>query len=299
MKLRKGASALRRRGFIAVCILPALLLFAVFMVYPTINVFRMSLYKWGGYSDTKTYVGFRNFKLLLSDERFIKSFQNSLLLITLATIVSITLALFYAVILVRTDVKLKSFFRVIFYIPNILSVVVISAVFSAIYDPSRGLLNSITSLFTDDPVLWLGNRQLAIYSIAIAMVWQAVGYYMVMYMAGMSSVPKSLYEASAIEGAGTVKQFFEITLPMIWENIRTTLTFFIISNINISFLIVRALTGGGPDGATTVFLSYMYDQAYTNSTYGYGMAIGVLVFLFSFLLSWIISRVTKRDIITV
>ena len=122
---------------------------------------------------------------------------------------------------------------------------------------------------------------------------------MVMYMAGMSSVPKSLYEASAIEGAGTVKQFFEITLPMIWENIRTTLTFFIISNINISFLIVRALTGGGPDGATTVFLSYMYDQAYTNSTYGYGMAIGVLVFLFSFLLSWIISRVTKRDIITV
>lgn len=288
-------SNLRRIGFIITCIAPALILFAVFMVYPTLNVFRMSLYKWGGYSDTRTFVGLRNFKILLQDERFIRSVQNSLLLITLVTLVTITVSLALAAILTRVKIKGKGLFRVIFYIPNILSVVVISAVFSAIYDPSRGLLTPITSLFANDPILWLGDRKLAIYSIAIAMVWQAVGYYMVMYMAGMSSVPESLYEASAIEGAGGVRQFFSVTLPLIWQNVRTTLTFFIISNINISFLIVRALTGGGPDGATHVFLSYMYDQAYTNSSYGYGMAIGVLVFLFSFALSFIINAVTKRE----
>lgn len=255
----------------------------------------MSLYKWGGYSDTRAFVGLRNFKILLEDERFIRSVQNSLLLITLVTLVTITVSLALAAVLTRVRIKGKGLFRVIFYIPNILSVVVISAVFSAIYDPSRGLLTPITSLFADDPILWLGDRKLAIYSIAIAMVWQAVGYYMVMYMAGMSSVPESLYEASAIEGAGGVRQFFSVTLPLIWQSVRTTLTFFIISNINISFLIVRALTGGGPDGATHVFLSYMYDQAYTNSSYGYGMAIGVLVFLFSFTLSFIINAVTKRE----
>ena len=92
-----------------------------------------------------------------------------------------------------------------------------------------------------------------------------------------------------------MRQFFSITIPLIWTNIRTTLTFFIISSINISFLLVRAMTSGGPDGSTEVFLSYMYKQAYTNSSYGYGMAIGVLVFLFSFALSGLINLVTRRE----
>lgn len=295
MRFRSG---FQKNGFVFLCLTPAIALFSLFIVYPAINVFGMSLYKWGGYSDTKTFVGLKNFRLLIKDERFIRSVQNSLLLIILVTAVTMVLALTLAAVLVRSDIKGKGFFRVIFYIPNILSTVVISAVFSAIYDPTRGLLAAPASLFTSSPVLWLGDRNLAIYSVAIAMVWQAVGYYMVMYMAGMSSIPESLYEAASLEGAGGIRQFFAVTIPMIWQNIRTTLTFFIISNINISFLIVRAMTGGGPDGATHVFLSYMYDQAYTNSSYGYGMAIGVVVFLFSFLLSFAVSQATKRDVIT-
>lgn len=290
----------RKNGFILACISPALILFGVFMIYPVVSVFRMSFYKWGGYSNEKTFVGLRNFKILFSDERFIRSVQNTLLLITVVTAVTVVLALSLAAVLVRGRLRYKGFFRVVLYIPNILSVVVISAVFSAIYDPSRGLLATISNFFTGgDPILWLGDRDIAIYSIGIAMVWQAVGYYMVMYMAGMASVPESLYEASSLEGAGGVRQFFEITVPLIWENIRTTLVFYIISSINISFLLVRTMTGGGPDGATNVILGYMYDQAYTNSSYGYGMAIGVVVFTFSFLLSWAVNCVTKRDIVTV
>ena len=107
--------------------------------------------------------------------------------------------------------------------------------------------------------------------------------------------PVDLYECADLEGAGKVKQFFSITIPLIWTNIRTTLTFFIISSINLSFLFVKAMTNGGPDGSTEVFLSYMYKQAYTNSSYGYGMAIGVIVFLFSFALSAIVNAVTKRE----
>lgn len=145
------------------------------------------------------------------------------------------------------------------------------------------------------PTLWLGNQQLVIYSIAIALVWQAIGYYMVMYMASMASIPESIYESVNLDGAGRVKTFFSITIPLVWTNIRTTLTFFIISTINLSFLFVKAMTSGGPDGASEVILSYMYKQAYTNSSYGYGMAIGAVVFIFSFALSAIVNKVTKRE----
>ena len=119
-------------------------------------------------------------------------------------------------------------------------------------------------------------------SLIIAMIWQAIGYYMVMYMASMASVPQSLYESAGLDGAGRITQFSQITLPLIWTNIRTTLTFFIISTINMAFLFVKVL-------------SYMYKQAYTNSSYGYGMAIGALVFLFSFGLSALVNVVTRRE----
>lgn len=292
--MKKGKA---RNVFIGVCVAPAVILFVIFMLIPTFNVFKMSLYKWGGYSNTKEFVGLNNFKILMEDSNFFRSFQNTVLLIVLVTIITMALALLFAAIISREKIKGQNFFRIVFYIPNILSVVVISAIFSAIYDPNSGLLNSIIGLFRkgETPILWLGDQKIVIYSLVIAMIWQAIGYYMVMYMASMASVPESLYESANLEGAGRMQQFFSITLPLIWTNVRTTLTFFVISSINLSFLFVKALTSGGPDGSTEVFLSYMYKQAYTNSSYGYGMAIGVVVFLFSFGLAAVVNFVTKRE----
>ena len=287
-----------RRVFIGVCVAPAVILFIIFMLIPTFNVFKMSLYKWGGYSNTKEFVGLNNFKILMEDTNFFRSFQNTVLLIVCVTVVTMALALIFAAILSREKIVGQNFYRIIFYIPNILSVVVISAIFSAIYDPNNGLLNSIIGIFRGSdktPILWLGDQKLVIYSLVIAMIWQAIGYYMVMYMASMAGVPESLYESASLEGAGRIQQFFSITLPLIWTNVRTTLTFFVISSINLSFLFVKARTSGGPDGSTEVFLSYMYKQAYTNSSYGYGMAIGVVVFIFSFGLSALVNFVTKRE----
>ena len=286
-----------RSRFIVACVAPATILAFIFLVIPTINVFRMSLFRWGGYSPNQEFVGLSNFVTLFKDQNFYQSCRNTILLIVVVTAVTITFALLFAAILTREKIRGQNFFRIVFYIPNILSVVVISAIFSAIYDSKQGLLNSLLSLFRGDaePIYWLGDQKLVIYSLAIAMVWQAIGYYMVMYMASMSAVCESLYESANLEGASKLTQFFQITLPLIWTNIRTTLTFFIISNINMSFLFVKAMTGGGPDGATEVFLSYMYKQAYTNSTYGYGMAIGVVVFSFSFALAAVVNRVTKRE----
>lgn len=286
-----------QRRFIFACMAPAVILITIFMAIPTFNVFRMSLYKWGGISNNKTFQGLKNFKILIKDQNFLQSIQNSILIITLVTIITLAIAVFFAAILTQEKLKGQNFFRVIFYIPNILSIVVISAIFGAIYDPQSGLLNSVLGFLNLDNLkrMWMGDPNIVIYSLIFALIWQAIGYYMVMYMASMASIPDSFYEAAGLDGAGKVKQFFVITLPLIWDNIRTTLTFFVISTINLSFLMVQIMTSGGPNGQTEVFLSYMYKQAYTSSAYGYGMAIGVVVFSFSFILSAVINKITERE----
>ena len=282
-----------RSRFLVLCLAPATILFFIFMIIPTLHVFRMSLFERGAYSPTETFVGLANFQQLFKDTQFIRSMQNMILLVVVVTIVTFAFALVFAGILTREKIKGQNFFRVVFYIPNILSVVVIAGIFSAIYKPENGMLNSILGLFGKDPVLWKGET-MVIPSLIIAMVWQAIGYYMVMYMASMSAVPESLYESANLDGAGRVTQFFQITIPLIWTNIRTTLTFFIISTINMAFLFVKAMTSGGPNGASDVALNYMYSQK-DAGLYGYSMAIGVVIFLFSFALSAVVNKVTDRE----
>jgi N-acetylglucosamine transport system permease protein len=283
-----------RSRFIVLCVAPAVILFFLFMVLPTVNVFRMSLFERGAYSPTETFVGVNNFKVLFKDAKFIASMQNTILLIVTVTIITFFFAIVFAAILTREKIKGQNFFRIVFYIPNILSVVVIAGIFSAVYKPENGMLNSIFSLFAGREVMVLWKDQpMVIVSIIIAMVWQAIGYYMVMYMASMAAVPMDLYESASLDGAGRLKQFFQITLPLIWTNIRTTLTFFIISTINMAFLFVKAMVA---KGSSDVALSFMYNQK-DAGLYGYSMAAGVVIFLFSFLLSALVNRVTRRDVL--
>ena len=283
-----------RSIFIALCVAPAAILFFIFMILPTLNVFRMSLFERGAYSPTETFVGLSNFQALIKDTTFIRSMQNTILLIVTVTIITFFFAILFAAILTREKIKGQNFFRIVFYIPNILSVVVIAGIFSAVYKPENGMLNSIFSLFAGREVMVLWKDQpMVIVSIIIAMVWQAIGYYMVMYMASMSAVPADLYESAGLDGAGRLSQFFEITLPLIWTNIRTTLTFFIISTINMAFLFVKAMVA---KGMADVGLSFMYAQK-DEGLYGYAMAAGVIIFLFSFTLSAVVNHATKRDVL--
>ena len=289
-------SNFRRTGFILLCVAPAVILFTIFMVVPTFNVFRLSLYQRSTFNPNEVFIGLKNFQMLMNDATFIRSMQNMLLLIVMVTIFTMGTALVFAGILTREKLKGQDFYRIVFYIPNILSVVVISGIFSAIYDIDRGLLNSILNLFGKEGILWKGEQHV-IMSLVIAMVWQAIGYYMVMYMASMSAVPGSLYESAGLDGANRFQQFFQITIPLIWTNIRTTLTFFIISTINMAFLFVSAMTGGGPNNASNVALLYMYNQKNLGGGYGYAMAIGVVIFLVSFGLSALVNKVTEREVL--
>ena len=254
----------------------------------------MSLFERGAYSPTETFVGTANFKALMGDVKFITAMQNTILLIVTVTIITFFFAIVFAAILTREKIRGQNFFRIVFYIPHFPSVVVIAGIFSAIYKPENGMLNSILSLLRGETVMILWKDQpMVIISVIIAMVWQAIGYYMVMYMASMSAVPESLYESAGLDGAGRLTQFFQLTLPLIWTNIRTTLTFFIISTINMAFLFVKAMVA---KGMADVGLSFMYAQK-DAGLYGYSMAAGVVIFLFSFLLSALVNLVTKREVL--
>ena len=287
-----------QRRVVFACLAPAVILVALFMFWPTVNVFRMSLYRMGGITNRKEFIGLQNFKTLMEDKNFLEAMQNTILIIVMVMIFTIVFAILFAAILQRGKFKGKNFFRVIFYIPNILSIVVIGGIFGAIYDPSNGLLNTFLEAVHLDFLThkWMGEPKIVIYSIIFALVWQAIGYYMVMYMSGMSAIPEDLYEAASLDGSSEINTFFTVTLPLIWTNIRTTLTFYIISTINLSFLFVQIMTDGGPNGKTEVFLNYMYKQAYGNGAYGYGMAIGVVVFIFSFVLAAIVNKITDREV---
>ena len=298
-KGKKTVLERKRARFGVLWTLPTAILFIIFMVVPTFNVFRMSFFKWSGFSGDQTFVGLQNFKTLAGDMNFVHACQNTILLLVIVTSITMPIAIIFAAILTQDKIIGSGFLRFVMYVPSILSAVVIAAIFSAIYDQQDGLLNNTLGFLGLGALkrVWLGDQKIVIYSIAFAMVWQSFGYYMVMYMSSMAGVDRSLYEAAQIDGAGKVRQLFSITIPMIWQNIRTTLTFFIISSVNLSFVLATAMTNGGPDGASQTILGYMYQQAYTNSTYGYGMAIGVVIFLFSFILSLVVSQVTKREIV--
>ncbi|MFJ2532616.1 carbohydrate ABC transporter permease [Microbacterium maritypicum] len=298
MSRHSPAIARGKARFVFLCLAPAFALYTIFMVVPTIDVFRMSLFQWTGFVGTPTFIGFDNFVALASDQQFIRSFQNTVLLLVIVTIVTMCSALVIAALLMNPKLKARNVYRFILYLPSVLSIVVVAAIFSAVYDQENGLLNNVLKTVGLENLtqVWLGNEKTIMYSIAIAMLWQSLGYYVLLYLAGMSSIPADIYEAVALDGSGPVRTFFTITLPLVWTTLRTTLTFFIISSINLAFVLVRALTDGGPNGSSDVLLNYMYKQAYTNSSYGYGMAIGVVIFVFSFVLALIINRVTKREV---
>jgi N-acetylglucosamine transport system permease protein len=290
----------QKNVFIAWCTIPTIVLFTIFMVYPTINVFYMSLFKMSSLSLEKKFVGLNNFKVLLGDGKFWQVFRNNIFFIVVVTAITIVLALFFATLLSRTKLKEKPFYQTVFFFPNVLSLVVISTLFIQIYDPTKGILTATCRALgiSVGSQGWLGASGTSRWCLVVAMVWQAVGYYMVMYIAGMDGIPKDVYEVADLEGMSKWKQFFYITLPLMWEIIRVTIVFFIISTINMSFVFVKIMTPtGGPNGTTEVLLTYMYKQAFTNSNFGYAMSIGVFIFLFSFALALVSNRITKKEIV--
>ncbi|KQO16711.1 carbohydrate ABC transporter permease [Paenibacillus sp. Leaf72] len=286
----------KRTFFILVCLLPGLLLFSLFKVYPTFQIFQKSLYLWTGLSDEPKYIGLKNFTDMLHDETFLLSMRNTGFLMLVVPIITIMIALINASILTQSKLKERGFYRTVFFFPSILSFVVIAILWSFIYHPTMGFVNTGLEMIGlgEWAKPWLGDQRTVLWALAITLIWQAAGYYMVMYMAGIDSISPELYEAADLDGATRIQQFFRITIPMLWEIIRVTIIFSINGVLSISFIIVSIMTGGGPDRHSEVVMTYLYAQAFTNSNFGYAMAIGVVVFVISMLLALVSNKLTER-----
>ncbi|WP_353654930.1 sugar ABC transporter permease [Clostridium sp. CCUG 7971] len=287
--------------FILCCVAPTVLLFLLFKIYPMLNAAKMSFYRSTGLSSNPTFIGFENFVTLFNDPVFWKSLGNTFFILGLFPIITMLLALFFAVILTQGKIFEweKTLYRLVFFLPNVLSMVVIGMLFMYIYDFNLGILNSFLDFIGMGMLkrTWLGESNTVLWALVFTMVWQATGYYMVMYISGINRIPQDLYEAATLDGASKIKQFFIITLPLIWEVVRVTITFFITGAFNLSFIFVKVMTKGGPDNASSTLLNQMDTQAFMNANYGYAMAISVVVFVIAIVLALIVKKITEKEVI--
>ena len=186
MKSKSGKSVIKKndgatKRFIGVCTIPTFVLYLIFVIYPIFNMIGLSFVQWNGLLGKKTFYGLKNYQLLFQDSQFWLAFKNTLILIVLVTIVTFILALLFASFLAKGKLKGQTFFRVVFYIPNILSIVVISAIFYMLYSSDYGILGPIIEAFGGQYTGILGDPKRVVYAIAVAMIWQAIGYYMYVY----------------------------------------------------------------------------------------------------------------------
>lgn len=277
---------------------PAILLYAVFVLYPYVQAFAISLTQWRGVSGNRTYIGLDNYRRLAEDDYFRNALTHNGQLLIVLPLFTISLALLFATLFVQggRGVRGAGFYRVVFFFPQVMSVVIVGILWQYIYNPNSGLLNGFLGAVGLDSLkrAWLGDPGLALWAVAAVVIWQAVGFYMVLFVAGMQSIPTSFYEAAVLDGANRWRSFRDITIPLMWENIRVAVVYIAIAALDL-FTIVQVMTEGRPNRASDVVGRYMYEQAFTNSMFGYASAIGVTLLFLTLGLSIFLLFFSRRE----
>ncbi len=277
---------------------PSLLLYAVFVLYPYVQAFWISFHNWRGVSANKTWAGLDNYRKLIDDDHFRNALTHNGQMLILLPLATISLAMLFAALFVQggKGVRGADFYRVVFFFPQVMSVVIVGILWQYMYNPRSGVVNG----FLDAVGLgslkraWLGDTSTALWAVAAVVIWQAVGFYMVLFVAGMQSIPLDFYEAARLDGASRFAQFKDITFPLLWETIRVAVVYIAIYAIDL-FTIVQVMTEGKPQRSTDVVARFMYEQAFTNSQFGYASAIGVVILLLTLVLSIILLISSQRE----
>lgn len=283
--------------FLAFCLLPTFILFAIFTLYPLFSGLYYSFFDWSGSSSNKEFIGIDNYVKLFNDAIIPDSIVHDYFLVVTKIIGIMVLAMFFAVALTQLKIKEAPFYRIVFFFPNIMSVVVIGILWMFIYNPSLGLVNSgLEFLGLEEWTKpWLGDEKWALPSLVIPAVWAGIGLFMLMLMGGIANISKSYYEAAKIDGANEWQQFWKITLPLVWPQIKVSILYIVITTLNGSFILVQVMTGGGPNNATHVMGSYLYQQAFKQFNFGYGATIGVMVLVLSLITVFVLQFLMRRE----
>ena len=287
-------------GFLAVPVA----LYCVFVVAAYLQTFQLALTEWTGLGPIK-YVGLQNFVNLWHDDLFWKSVRHNLFLLILLPIITIAIALVFAFLLnvgggsrsgVTRGVWGSKVYRVIFFFPQLLALAIVAVIFGRVFAPDKsGLVNG---LFPSSwkPWLFLADGRYALACILAVLVWQAIGFYVVLFSAGMGSIPGEVYEAAALDGATRMTLFFRITVPLLWNTIQVAWVYLGIAAFDAFALVnIMSVDRGGPDGATSVLALMIYRNAFEYSKAGYASALGVVLFFLTLTFAALTLRVTRRD----
>ena len=272
----------RRKGlFISLMILPQFIVFLIFIVYPSLNGLILSFTEWSGLVAGPVFVGLKNYKTLFTADPIVwQSFMRNIYFLFSVSVPVLIIAMFYSVLIVRLKIKGGGFFRIVSFFPNVLSIVIITILWTFIFNPSLGLVNpALKALGLENLTrAWLGDRQTVKEALTVTMIWPAVGYQMLFYIAGMAAIPPSLYESARIDGAGEVRQFFSITLPLLAEILIISSSLFIIQAFDGTFRYIWVMTSGGPNHSSEILATWLFQKAFRDFNFGYGSAIGTLIF---------------------
>lgn len=277
---RKRAFA-RLRGkrstglWILLFLLPFLLLFGAFTLWPLLATAIYSFFDWNGIDalSSQNFVGLANYQELLHDPLFWQSFWNTLLFAVLNTVIKLPISLFLAILLTRKWLWFKRFFRTVFFVPIILPVALAGQIFTFLLNPSNGALDSFLMSIgvIKQPFDLLGNENTVLWTVIIISVWQIFGQYMLYWMAALQNVPEELYESAQIDRASAWQQFTRITLPMI-APMAVVITLLGLTNALHVFGVVVTTTAGGPGTSSYVLSYYIYEAAFQNIPFRYGYA---------------------------
>lgn len=263
---------------IAVFVLPAFLIYAVFSLVPIFYNIYISLFQTDLMSPGK-FVGLKNYINLFKDATFLTSLRNNILMVIGSLAAHLPLALFFGNILFQ-KIRGSHFFQTVFFLPSVICGVAVGLMWSFIYNSEFGLLNKMLEVIGlgDLQQAWLSKPNIALFCIIVVVMWQFVGYHMIIQIAAMKNIPSSLYEAAEIDGASKWVQFRAITFPLI-KNILKVDAVLIITGSLKYYDLVAVMTGGGPNHATELMSTYMFYQGFRTLKYGYSAAIGVILLL--------------------
>lgn len=273
---------------------PALALYVVFMIYPFIQSIYYAFTDWDGAQSTKNFVGFDNFKTLWGDDVLWNSLWHTLIWVVIGTIGPIIVGLLLAMLLWRRP-KGFTVFRTVYFMPQVLSSVVIAIVWGWIYNPLFGILNQGLDRVGLESWSrgWLGDPDFALYAVLVAAMWAETGFVFVVFLAGLQNVSKDLLEAATLDGANAWRRFRDVTVPQLANVVTVVTALLLIGGFSV-FDIVFAMTGGGPNRATEVIATYTYSEAFTQNRIGYASTLSLVITTISLVASMIYIRLRER-----
>lgn len=271
---------------------PALMLFTVLVILPMGEAAWYSFYNWNGYGLPEQWVGWRNYQLIFRNSAFSQALINNGMIVVASILIQIPLALWLAT-MISSRIHGALFFRLIFFLPYVLADVAAGMIWRFVYDGDFGLVGGIAHLFGAEPPYWLADRDTAMYAILGVVIWKYFGFHMMLFIAGLQAIDKSVLEAADIDGATGFQKFRLVTLPLLGSTVRLSVFFAVVGSLQL-FDMIMPLTGGGPSNSTQTMVTFLYNFGVTRMQVGFGSAVGVVLFVICVTLAFSYKRIFMR-----